>query len=50
VLCEANKKDVDDIKPEYLKGLTFHYITEMEDVLRIALLKEKVKEDLIRSY
>jgi ATP-dependent Lon protease len=50
VLCEANKKDVDDIKPEYLKGLTFHYITEMEDVLKIALLKEKVREEVIRSY
>ena len=46
ILCEANKKDVDDIKPEYLKGLTFHYVTEMEDVLKIALLKEKVKEQV----
>lgn len=45
ILCEDNRKDVEDIKPEYLKGLTFHYVTEMEDVLRIALLKEKVKEN-----
>jgi ATP-dependent Lon protease len=44
ILCADNKKDVDDIKPEYLKGLTFHYVTQMEDVLKIALLKEKVKE------
>lgn len=42
ILCEANKKDVEDIKPEYLKGLTFHYVTQMEEVLKLALLKEKV--------
>jgi ATP-dependent Lon protease len=50
ILCENNKKDVDDIKPDYLKGLTFHYVTEMADVLKLALLKEKVKEEIVRSY
>ncbi len=44
ILCADNEKDVNDIKPDYLKGLTFHYVTQMEDVLKIALLKEKVKE------
>jgi ATP-dependent Lon protease len=44
ILCADNKKDIDDIKPEYLKGLTFNYVTHMEDVLKIALLKEKVKD------
>lgn len=44
ILCADNKKDIDDIKPEYLKGLTFNYVTKMEDVLKIALLKEKVKD------
>lgn len=43
ILCLDNKKDVDDIRPEYLKGLSFHYVTQMEEVLRIALLKERVK-------
>lgn len=43
ILCEDNKKDVDDIKPEYLKGLSFHYVKQMEEVLEYALLKEKVK-------
>jgi ATP-dependent Lon protease len=50
ILCENNKKDVDDIKPDYLKGLTFHYVTEMADVLKLALLKEKVKEEIVRAY
>jgi len=43
ILCVDNKKDVEDIKPDYLKGLTFHYVAQMEDVLKIALLREKVK-------
>ncbi len=43
ILCEENKKDIDDIKPKYLKGLTFHYVNEMKEVVDIALLKQKVK-------
>ena len=39
ILCADNKKDVDDIKPEYLKGLTFNYVERMEEVLVLALLK-----------
>ena len=44
ILCADNKKDVDDIKPDYLKGLTFNYVTQMEEVLKLALLKELVKD------
>lgn len=43
LLCEENKRDIDEIKPEYLKGLTFHYVTDMSDVLKIALTNQKVK-------
>ena len=43
LLCEDNKRDIDEIKPEYLKGLKFHYVKEMSDVLTLALTKEKVK-------
>lgn len=39
ILCEDNKKDVDDIKPDYLKGLTFKYVNQMTEVLQLALLK-----------
>lgn len=42
ILCEENRKDVDEINQEYLKGLTFHYVTEMKEVLDKALLKTKV--------
>jgi ATP-dependent Lon protease len=43
ILCADNKKDIEDIKPHYLKGLQFHYVSKMEEVLEAALLKEKVK-------
>jgi len=43
LLCADNKKDIDQIKPHYLKGLQFHYVKTMEEVLDIALLKEKAR-------
>jgi ATP-dependent Lon protease len=46
ILCIENKKDVDEISANYLKGLHFHYVEQMGDVLRLALLKEKVKKPL----
>lgn len=42
ILCKANRKDIDDIKPEYLEGLTFHYVDRIEEVLDFALLDERV--------
>ena len=42
ILCHENKKDIDDIKDIYLKGLTFHYVKTIKDVLDFALLPEKV--------
>ena len=43
LLCEENKRDINEIKPEYLKGLKFHYVSEMKDVLKIALTDQKVQ-------
>ena len=43
LLCEDNKRDIDEIKPEYLKGLTFHYVKDMSNVLDIAITNQKVK-------
>lgn len=42
ILSAKNEKDILDINPDYLKGLTFHYVTTMDEVLDIALLKQKV--------
>lgn len=44
ILCEDNRKDIEEIKEEYLKGLTFHYVKDMKEVLDQALLKAKVKK------
>lgn len=43
VLCEENRKDIAEIKAEYLKGLTFHYVTDMSEVIEIAITDQKVK-------
>lgn len=42
ILSEKNKRDIDEIEKTYIKGLTFHYVTSVEEVLKIALLKDKV--------
>jgi ATP-dependent Lon protease len=47
LLCEDNRRDIHEIKAEYLKGLTFHYVKDMKDVLEIALTKQKVKNPKI---
>jgi len=46
ILCKENKKDIDEVKPLYLKGLNFHYVEDIKEVLEIALLKEKVKDPI----
>lgn len=43
ILCVDNKRDIDEIKESYLKGLKFHYVTEMKEVIELALTKQKVK-------
>jgi len=47
ILCAENKKDIEEINERYLKGLTFHYVNEMKEVIDIALLKQKVKNPKI---
>ncbi|MFC2150916.1 endopeptidase La [Bacteroidota bacterium] len=46
IISEDNKKDISKIKDIYLKGLNFHYVKEIMEVLEIALLKEKVKKSI----
>ena len=42
ILCDENKKNISEIKESYLKGLRFHYVKDIKEVLEIALLKQKV--------
>ena len=39
ILCEKNRKDVDDIPVKYLKGLRFHYVTDIQEVIEFAIVK-----------
>lgn len=43
ILCEENRKDIEEINEKYLVGLTFHYVYEMSEVIDIALTNQKVK-------
>ena len=43
ILCKENKRDIEEIKDDYLTGLTFHYVDTMKEVIDIAILKDKVK-------
>ena len=44
ILSKENKKDILEIKPLYLNGLTFHYVSTIKDVLDLALINEVVTE------
>lgn len=46
ILSERNRKDIEDINERYLKGLKFHFVEAMIDVINHALLKEKVTNPL----
>jgi ATP-dependent Lon protease len=43
ILCAENKADIEEIKADYIEGVTFHYVKEMSEVLAIAITKDKVK-------
>ncbi|NJM25830.1 MAG: endopeptidase La, partial [Bacteroidia bacterium] len=50
ILSIKNKRDIDEIEERYVKGLVFHFVETVDDVLRIALLREKVKDPLHFSF
>lgn len=46
IMCQRNRKDIEEINESYIKDLSIHYVDKVEEVLEIALLKEKVKNPL----
>jgi ATP-dependent Lon protease len=50
VLSARNKRDIQEIEKNYIKGITFHYVDTVDDVLKIALTKEKVKKPIEFSF
>ena len=47
ILCKENEKDVDEVPADFIKGLKFHYVEEMDEVLELALEKKKVKNAIV---
>lgn len=47
ILPADNQKDIEEIDAKYIKGLKFHYVKEMIDVINLALTKEKVKDAIV---
>lgn len=43
ILCHENRRDIEEINPEYVEGLTFHYVKDMSEVLQIAITNQKAK-------
>ena len=50
MLCKDNKKDIEEIPAMYLKGLTFHYVENVQDVLAFALTNEKVDDAISFTF
>jgi len=44
ILCKSNQKDILEIKEDYITDLKFHYVTDMREVINLALLDQKVKD------
>ena len=44
ILSKSNRKDILEIKEDYIKDLSFHYVSEMKEVIELALSKDKVKD------
>ena len=44
ILCDENRKDIEEINPDYLKGLTFHYVHTVKEVIDIALTDQPAKD------
>ncbi len=46
ILCKSNQKDINEIKGDYIKDMQFHYVTDMREVIDLALMAQKVKDPL----
>ncbi|MCH7409210.1 endopeptidase La [Belliella sp. DSM 111904] len=46
ILCNKNQRDIEEIDEQYLKGITFHYVDNVDEVLEVALMKTKVQDPI----
>ena len=47
ILCKENKRDIEEINPNYIEGLTFHYVDSMKEVIDISITNQKVKNPVL---
>lgn len=47
ILCEQNRRDIEEIKPAYVEGMAFVYVSTIDDVIQNALLDEKVQNPIV---
>jgi ATP-dependent Lon protease len=50
ILCQSNKRDIEEIDSEYIKGVEFHFVDKVEEVLGIALMKTKVEDSMVFKF
>ncbi len=50
IMSGKNKRDIDEIEKHYIKGLKFHYVDTVDEVLKAALLKDKVEKPMVFSF
>ena len=43
IICDENKKDIEEIHKSYLKGLKFYFVKEMKEVIEISITNQKVR-------
>jgi ATP-dependent Lon protease len=43
IMSSKNKRDIDEIEQHYLKGLSFHFVENVDEVVQVALMRDKVK-------
>jgi ATP-dependent Lon protease len=46
ILSSKNKRDIEEIEKQYIRGLVFHYVDSVDEVIKIALMKDKVKQQM----
>jgi len=46
IMCVRNEKDVEQINPDYIKGMKFHFVKTMDEVVELALTKQRVKNGI----
>lgn len=50
ILCEENRRNIEEIPDLYLQGLTFYYVNDIQEVIAVALLDEKVSNPLVFTF